>query len=89
MADLTTIYVIAGADESGAELRCAWHPKWYADVESIDLPTAVGHAIDHFRDEHRVHVTGCACRDRVTDGRCVPHPGIVVTGSSSPAVDRG
>lgn len=79
MADLAMIYITADVVDASAELRCTDHPKWWADADETNLPDAVRSAIAHFRDDHRVHVTGCMCRDRVTDGRCLPHPGIVLT----------
>lgn len=83
MADLSAIYITTvGNGDVAAELRCIEHPKWWADADGTDLPTAIRRAISHFSDEHRVHVTGCMCRDRVTDGRCLPHPGIVLTETS-------
>ena len=69
----------------GAELRCHDHEEWWAPAEEV-LPTVIALAVAHFRDEHRVHVADCMCRDRVTDGRCVPH--LTITGSHPPAVDR-
>lgn len=81
MADLSMIYITADVTDALAELRCSDHPEWWTDADGTSLPTAVRSAIDHFRDEHRVHVTDCLCRDRVSDSRCIPHPGIVITGS--------
>jgi hypothetical protein len=89
VADLSMIYITADVVDASAELRCTAHPKWWADADGTNLPDAVRNAISHFTDEHRVHVTSCMCRDRVTDGRCVPHPGIAITGSSSPSGGEG
>lgn len=63
----------------GAELRCHDHEEWWAPAEE-GLPTVIALAVAHFRDEHRVHVADCLCRDRVTDGRCVPHLTIAFQG---------
>lgn len=79
MAELSMIYITADVAASSAELRCTDHPKWWADADGTNLPDAVRSAVAHFHADHRVHVTGCLCRDRVTDGRCLPHPGIVLT----------
>lgn len=72
MADLSMIIVVASEHEGAPELRCDDHPDWWGDADAERLPAVIQRAIDHFREEHRVHVTGCVCRDRVTDGRCIP-----------------
>ena len=81
MADLRMIYIAANPHDQAPELHCSDHPDWWTDADGTDLPTVIRHATDHFRDEHRVHVTDCMCRGtQVTDQRCIPH--IVDTGST-------
>jgi hypothetical protein len=73
VADLSMFIVVAHPDDQAPLLRCDDHPDWWADADAERLPTVIERAVAHFRDEHRVHVADCVCRDRVTDGRCLPH----------------
>jgi hypothetical protein len=69
--DLSLIYTTTD-DHEGAELRCQEHPEWWADVDGTNLPDVIKAAEAHVIDEHRVHVDGCMCGNRVTDQRCLP-----------------
>jgi hypothetical protein len=70
--DLSAIYTTACVVEASAELRCQDHPDWWADADGTNLPDLIEAAGEHVRWEHRVHVEGCMCRDRVLDQRCIP-----------------
>jgi hypothetical protein len=69
--DLSLIYTTTDEHE-GAELRCQEHPEWWSDADGTNLPDVIKAAEGHVRDEHRAHVSGCMCGDRVTDQRCIP-----------------
>lgn len=70
------IYITADPHDNGAELRCTDHPEWWSDADGTDLPTAVRNAGEHFRDEHREHVSDCVCRGtQAIDQRCIPSEG--------------
>lgn len=72
MSALECIFLAAVPTEC-VELNCTEHKDWYADVTGADLPTTVRKAMDHIREDHRVHVAGCACRgNQVFDTRCIP-----------------
>ncbi len=79
MTALNLIYVSAdqGCVGSSAELRCQDHPDWWADADGTNLPDVLKAAVDHLREDHREHVAGCACRDRVVDQRCYPPIGLM------------
>lgn len=79
MTDLSSIYVAVERGFTEPALRCKDHDEWWAGADD-DLPTIIGRAVDHFRDVHRVHVPGCLCADRVTDGRCVQPIALFGTG---------
>jgi len=73
VADLASIYITADSQDNGAELGCTDHPEWWADADGTSLPDVIRSAIEHFRDEHRVHVDTCACQGtQVIDARCIP-----------------
>lgn len=71
---LDCFFIAGNAENDNApELNCHEHDDWYADADAESLPTIMRRAADHVREDHRVHVDGCACRERVIDMRCVPH----------------
>lgn len=73
--DLSLIYATTDQHE-GAELACQEHPDWWADADGTNLPDLIKAAQEHVREEHRVHVESCHCRDnRVIDQRCIPTGG--------------
>lgn len=64
--------IAAGTEGEGPELRCRDHPDWWGDAAG-PLPDVIKKAKAHVREDHRVHVPWCMCRDpRVIDSRCVP-----------------
>ena len=71
-SDLSMFHVVANTHDSAPELNCSDHPDWWADADGTNLPDVIKAAVDHFRDEHRVHVDRCMCADRVIDQRCIP-----------------
>ena len=82
VADLSMFLIAADPHGLAPTLYCDDHPDWWADADAERLPTVIERAVAHFRDEHRVHVADCMCRDRVTDGRCVPHLSIIGSSAS-------
>jgi hypothetical protein len=71
MANLSEIYVTADRNDYGAELRCTEHAEWWADADGTALPDAIRSAVEHYREEHRIHVADCMCAERVIDTRCL------------------
>lgn len=71
MLDLSPIYTTTYEHE-GAELRCQEHLDWWSDADGTSVPDVIKAAESHVRDKHRVHVTDCACGDRVIDQQCIP-----------------
>ncbi len=72
MTALAQIYATVGPLGNDAELRCQDHPDWWFDADGTNLPDVIKAAVDHLKEDHRDHVDGCACGDRVRDGRCFP-----------------
>ncbi len=68
---LRPIYLAVNTEAEVTDLRCSDHPDWWGDGDG-ELPDVIRRANAHLYDAHRVHVDGCMCRDRVTDGRCLP-----------------
>ncbi len=69
---LDLFIVVANEHDEAPELRCDDHPDWWADADAERLPTVIRRAVEHLRDAHRTHVDKCACRERVSDSRCMP-----------------
>ena len=68
---MITVGLYRGGDTP--ELVCPEHPEWYAEIDGLGLALIVRIAEEHLRQDHRVHVPQCLCREpRVADGRCFP-----------------
>lgn len=71
---LRSIIVVAGEHDYAPELSCSDHPDWWADADAENLPTVIQRAMEHIREDHRVHVADCMCSGtQVIDQRCIPH----------------